>query len=655
MSLFSALNIGKNAVLAQQSALHTVGNNIANATTEGYSRQRVNLSAIGSQRYGSLFQGLGVSANGVTRLHDRAVETRLRDAGTRMHALAQHTTAYARIETALDPLSDRSAGAQLSKFFAAANALAHNPDEIATRRTFLQSAEALSSTLNANHAALQEARTLTNAEVKTTVATINRLTGELAGLNDQILRAEVGGTIGGQANDLRDRRDLKLRQLAELADIKVVEQKNGTVDVVSGGSFLLRHTTAYTLETETRTDRGAQVDDVRFAESGQVFAPRSGKLGGLLDTRDRVLTQFSRDLDNIARAVIQQVNAAHSTGAGQVPTRSVSSMSFSAPHGLGNAPLAVNAQAGQAATNGGWLSAEALKAWPASVPGGSGDYFVGAQVLFTGGERAGESAVIRAYEPLTGRLTLDPPLPGISAGDSFQVTSLEHPIRHGSFELVLNNSAEQTTRRLNIKLDLDGLPAPPAVNDTTLAALVQDINGQLGPDAPVVARITQDQRLEIVSTDPDVHFHFENDTSGFLAAAGINTLFEGRDAGSMKVRADLLGAPERLHVGVLGDNTVALRVAELQSARVLAGGTATLEDYVAGMVGALGVQSAEARELAENQAVVLTAIHNEREAVAGVNLDEEAVALMTHQRAFQAAARFLSAVDEMMATLMQSL
>ena len=101
MGLFSAMEIGKNAVIAQQRALQTVGNNIANANTPGYSRQRVEFAPIGSFRQGSFFQGLGVGINGVTRIHDRAIELRLLQANTRFGELVKRHSTLRRLETAL--------------------------------------------------------------------------------------------------------------------------------------------------------------------------------------------------------------------------------------------------------------------------------------------------------------------------------------------------------------------------------------------------------------------------------------------------------------------------------------------------------------------------------------------------------------------------
>lgn len=662
MGLFSALDIGKNAVIAQQRALHTVGNNIANATTEGYSRQRVSFEPIGSFREGGYFQGLGVGIDGVQRIHDRAIEIRLLEASTDLGLLQQQQVAYSRLETSFDALSDRSLGERMGAFFNAANELTQSPQDIATRRVFMEMAQSLAESFNGISNSLQDMRGLTDGEVKSAVGEINRLSTEIAKLNEAVIKAEVGGTLRGEANDLRDSREQALRELSELIDIKVIEQPNSGVDVVTNGAFLVKGRTDYQLTTDTIVDRNVRISDISFEDGTQAFNPEGGALGGLLESRDQIFSEFMHELDTMARSVITQVNAIHTSGRPLVPLREITSNTFSIPNALGNAPIAVDGTISQTAAAGGYLVDKSLVGYPASIPGGSGDFFIGAKVLFTNGQREGETTIIREYDPGSGRIAFEPPLPGIKKTDDFQITSFEFPVNHGSFDLVVHNAANDISNTFNIEIDADGLPTPPATDDTTLPELVQDINDQLiakyGSNPPVSARITQDHRLEIISNHNDVDFRFENDSSGFLAAAGINTFFEGHNAGTINVQQRLLDAPEMLAISIddnPGNNDLALAIASLQGKRVLSEGNATFDEYYQGVIGAMAVQGAEANELADNQAVIKAAIEGERQAISGVNLDEEAVALMTHQRAFQAAARFLSVVDELMTTLIQTL
>lgn len=654
MGLFSALDIGKSALAAQAAALQVAGNNVANAATPGYSRQRVNFEPLDSARHGQAFTGLGVGMRGVRRIVDLAVEQRLAEATSRLGALNASQRVLQRVEASFNALSDQALSRQLSAFFSAAQELSRAPGDVAARRVFLERAQGAAQGFNQIAQGLASSRRLAGDELRASAADASRLLSEVASLNEGITRLEIGGTAAGQANDLRDKRGQKLQELAQLLDFRAVEQRNGSMDITSGGQMLVRGATAFGLSVEDGPEGSLRLT---LAEGGQTLAPAGGSLGTLLQAHGQTLPRFARELDRLAQGFIQAVNAAHAQGAAAGGFSMAQSRPFAAAHALSDIPLAVSGQAQQTSSLGGYIVDPALKGYPASV-GGSPTAFVGARVLMTSGARAGEFAMIREYDPALGRIGFEPPMSGIATGDSFQITSLDSPLKHGSLDLVVANRAAGSEERFVISLDLDQRPTPPATNDTTLAQLVDDINGQLrarfGTGASLGARVTPDMRLEIASTSPDVSFRFENDSSGFVAASGLNTLFSGHNASNIALEDRLQADPLRLSAGLQpGDNSAALQMAAVQQWQFQPG--VTLEQYFEGMAAALGVQGAEARELAENQDVLVQAAKAERETISGVNIDEEAVSMMTHQRAFQAAARFVSIVDQLMATLMQSI
>lgn len=654
MGLFSALDIGKSALAAQASALQVAGNNVANAATPGYSRQRVSFEPLDSARHGQAFTGLGVGLRGVRRMVDLAVEQRLAQASSRLGALSASERVLQRAETAFNALSDQALPRQLADFFSAAQELSRAPQDHAQRRVLIERAQSVAQSFNQVAQGLASARSLSGEELRAGAADASRLLAEIAALNEGITRLEVGGAAQGQANDLRDKRGQKLQELALLLDFRAIEQRNGGVDISSGGQLLVRGSTAFALKVEEAPEGALRL---ALAESGQSLTPLGGSLGGLLQAHGETLPRFARELDHLARGFIQAVNAAHAQGAGIGGFSVAQTRPLAAAHALGEIPLVVSGRAQQASVSGGYLVDPALKGYPASL-GGSPTAFVGARVLMTSGARAGEFALIREYDPALGRIAFEPPLSGIAPNDSFQITSFDTPLQHGSFELVVASRATGSEDRFVIALDQDQRPAPPASNDTTLSQLVDDINGQLraryGASPPLAARLTPDLRLEIVSSAPDFSFRFENDSSGFVAASGLNSMFSGNSAANIALEGRLRADPSRLSAGLHAqDNSTALRLAAVQQAEIQQG--VTLEQYFEGMAAALGVQGAEARELAENQQVLVQAVRAERETISGVNIDEEAVLMMTHQRAFQAAARFVSIVDQLMATLMQSI
>jgi flagellar hook-associated protein 1 FlgK len=268
----------------------------------------------------------------------------------------------------------------------------------------------------------------------------------------------------------------------------------------------------------------------------------------------------------------------------------------------------------------------------------------GREVLVLSGGNILENRVITDFDPATGTIFFDGEFPtDMAVGDRFQITELGFPVTNGSFNFVVTNELSGSQQTVNIPVDLDGLGA-----DTTLNDIVAAINVAL----PGSASLLPDGRLRIDSPTSDVRFHFSNDTSGFVAAIGLNTFFDGSDAGSIGVNEDLLTNPGRLSQGQSsqeGDNTNALAFSALRADGVING--QSFEDFYHALAGDLGSRSRELQSRTENHALILQQVENQRERVSGVNVDEEAVKMLEYQRAYQASARFISVVDQVLESL----
>lgn len=665
MGLSNALNIGTNALLAHQAALNVVGDNISNASNPERSRQRVEFTALPGNRYGQLFFGAGVGIKDVRRVFDQQVENRLQRALSTKGSLARQNDAYEQLETAMNVLGDDtesglfvSVGGQLDQIFNQLQSLASNASDPSLRSITVSQFDSLASTISKLAEDVRDLRTSFNESIEASVRDINVLIKEIAELNGQIVKAEIGGAISGQANTLRDRRDFLVRNLAEKANVQVNETSTGAVDIRVNGELLVSGNDYFALETVITADRGVEIANVEFALSGGEFRPREGELGGLLIARDDILTSFQSDLDGLARTVINRFNQVHSTGRGLTGLKSVQSNPFTATHALNSElPISMQGTVSHGNNAGTFLVDPNLMGYPAGAP--NSDHFVGAKVLFTSGPNEGRTATITAYEPGTGRLDLQPPLlHGIEAGDTFEITSFDYPVENGSFKLNLRNDSTGITDVFDIQIDRDGLPTPPNIDDTTLQEMVDDINTQLSSfysgNSPVTARITDDFRLEIVSTESEVSFSFSDDTSGFLAAAGINTLFSGNDAFTMALSEQVRDNPALLATATSafeGDNSNVQRMLDVFNEKLFLGDTTTIQEFYRGVVGTVSVEAATAKELATNQELIAQAAQNARERISGVNIDEEAIDLIKYQRAFQAASRYISVVDELLETL----
>ncbi len=216
----------------------------------------------------------------------------------------------------------------------------------------------------------------------------------------------------------------------------------------------------------------------------------------------------------------------------------------------------------------------------------------------------------------------------------------------GSFFIDVRDAASGETVRTQINVNLDGIGA-----DTSLDSLVADINANV-PN--FTATILADGRVEFAA-DAGFEFTFSDDTSGTLAALGVNTLFTGYDSLTADVNPLIAGNLNLLAAGrsnLPGDGSNATLLAGVQDIAVASLGGASLNEHYTATIANLAVSSSSATSAAEASDVIFEALTVQRESLSGVNLDEEALSLISYQRAFEGAARYLNVVDEMLQTLL---
>lgn len=246
---------------------------------------------------------------------------------------------------------------------------------------------------------------------------------------------------------------------------------------------------------------------------------------------------------------------------------------------------------------------------------------------------------LKGYEQLTSTSQVDDKDAALnSAGLSFTPG-------HGSFELKITDTLTGLTQTTTIGVDLDGIGA-----DTTLQTLRDDINAA----GNVTASITADGRLEISAANGH-DIRFANDTSGALASLGINTFFTGADSFNIDVNAAVKN-DHRLfatgHGGGPSDNSNAVALASFVDEPVSGLGGLSLDEFYKSTVAALANSSASESAISEGFATFRDSLNNQREQYSGVSLDEETLKVLEFQRAFQAAARMISTIDEMFTTLL---
>lgn len=251
------------------------------------------------------------------------------------------------------------------------------------------------------------------------------------------------------------------------------------------------------------------------------------------------------------------------------------------------------------------------------------------------------SAGLAGFETVTGAFRVtDPDLPLQAAGVPF-------PVQAGSLTIRVADEAGEQLAQYSIDLD----PAVDSLRD--VAERIDAADGTVG-GGNLTASVNPDGSLTIAAGTGTLSF--ASDSSGFLAAIGVNTLFSGTGSDSIAVSDALAADPRLLAVsatGAVGDNTGALELAALRDARVLEGGRASLTDSYRALVARLGTEAGRADELETAAGLMVDSLTLRQEEISGVSTDEEAVNLMRYQRAFEAAARLITTVDEMIATIIE--
>lgn len=224
--------------------------------------------------------------------------------------------------------------------------------------------------------------------------------------------------------------------------------------------------------------------------------------------------------------------------------------------------------------------------------------------------------------------------------------------RSGVVTVLVTDKATGLVQRREIAVDLDGVDASGALGytgDTTLQSLVADLDGVPNLNA----QITSDGRLRLTA-DAGFEFGFESDSSGALAALGINTYFTGTNAQNIDVRAELKANPQLVVAGRhAGSNEVALAIAGLRSAGVESLSGVSLDESWRRVVERVSVDAAGSETKAKAADQVRQSLEAQRYAISGVSIDEESLNLISYQRQYQAAARFISTVDDLTQILLQ--
>ncbi|HVK62475.1 MAG TPA: flagellar hook-associated protein FlgK [Bdellovibrionales bacterium] len=315
------MDVGKRSMMNSQTALQTVGHNIANKGTEGYSRQRVELQTAEPIGIGKLRIGMGSKTAAVTRVNNPYLEKQIGNEQATLGYWNSKHESMTRVEAIYNEQLNKGLNTFVSDFFNTFRELSNNPESLATRTQVKESADLLTKDFKRINNQLTEIQKDIDHQVEVQVFDINEMTTEIAKLNEKIQMVEIQGS---PANDERDRRDLLIKNLGERINIRWAEGEDGMVTITGGNSALLVAGTdakQLSVQATPETDTKGEANFDVFYKSSNSATPikvtqqfSGGALGGLLEVRDQHIGNLLKDVDQMAYGLATTVNAVHSRG-----------------------------------------------------------------------------------------------------------------------------------------------------------------------------------------------------------------------------------------------------------------------------------------------------------------------------------------------------
>ena len=319
-STFAGLNTMVRGIQNNQLSLDTTGHNITNASTEGYSRQRVDSAATNYQErpslYGGVYVGGGVDVVALNRARNIYADKQYWSENSAQNLYQTYKTNYDKVETVFNDSKKTGVLNAMQQFYSSWVNLSDYASDSASRTSVITKGNNLIDRIKTAAKQMQVQITSQYDEMRIQVGKVNSLTKEIARLNKNIMFAE---TNGGKANDLRDQRDLLVDKLSEITNVNVYEEANGQYTVVSNGMSLVQRESSLTLEMSPPINNkqyGITDYTLRIKEAGGIgYVPQSGILKALQDT----IVQDKGHIDQLAdisATLLTTFNDVHKQGAG---------------------------------------------------------------------------------------------------------------------------------------------------------------------------------------------------------------------------------------------------------------------------------------------------------------------------------------------------
>jgi flagellar hook-associated protein 1 FlgK len=618
MSTFSGIEMGKRSMFAHNQAIQTAGHNLSNSSTEGYSRQRVELKATDPLYRPDLSRaetpgqiGQGVSVESIRRVRDELLDTRI-VAQTNGESYWQTRDSYVlQMEQIYNEPMETSVRTRMDQFWDSWQELSVYPEARSAREAVLSRGETLVDSIHQQYTGLQGIRDQVNGDIEAVTKQVNDISKQIAALNEEITKSKA---VGDSPNDLMDQRDVLAEKLSGLINITVDQRDPDEYVIHTSGYELVQGKSYRTFDLKSGFENDGYAD-VTWADSGNKAHFTGGKLGALIELRDGDLRDEIQKLDTMTMNFVDLVNDIHRDGTGANGKTGVDFFTEQA---------FINNTQGNFDRNG------------------DGQYDSSYVFRVTGAN----ALSAREQIGLEGTITL-------SSGTGTVNVPYHSTDMVADVVSRINNAGSEVVASLDRSghLVLKGTTAEDKANPDFVIRHMEDSGHFLAGYAGILK-----------GTGPDNAYTWDkadavNSLSGGNLQYAVSPI--AHPAGWMDINKVIKSDVQTIAAGFAdkdgtmnpGDNRAAVAIAQIRNTAVMVGNTRTFDDYFADAVTDIGLKGEQASRSLETHTAIMKELKDMRDSISGVNVDEELADIIKFQHGYNAAAKFISTWNEMLDTV----
>lgn len=616
---FAGIEIGKRSLMAHSTQITTAGHNISNADTEGYTRQRVQIKTFDPIYRPDLERaevpgqiGQGTSVESITRLRDELLDQRIT---SQQHSESYWTTRekyYTMIEQVYNEPDEISVRTNMDKFWQSWQELSVYPESKAARQAVVTRGETLTESIQSRYKGLAGIGDLLNGDIEATVRQVNDMAQQIADINGEIVRSKA---MGDNPNDLMDRRDLLVDKLSQLVNITTDRRDADEFMVHLEGHILVQGSVARGFDVKPLTDNNGY-SEVIWKDTGNKAEIASGQLGALIELRDSDVRNEVQSLNTMTMNFVDLVNDVHRNAIG---ANNVTGLDFFTQH-----PFVTDV---------------------------NGNY-----------DRDGDGTVDSSYVfRFTGTNALNPQE---KVGLSGTMT-LSGKSGNISVPYYATDTIEDVVNRIN---DSDG--EVKAYLDRNNHLVLKATTAQAMENPDFVIRHVEDSGLFLAGYSGILSGSGEAGAYDFARANAVESLSGSFSTAPVlnpaayvavneAIQRDVLSVgaayPDNRGLAMTGDGRAAVAIASIRNTSVMIGKDKSFDEYFASSVTNVGLKAEQAETNMLSQNSIMNDLRDLRDSISGVNIDEELADIIKFQHGYNAAARFVSTIDEMLDTVINRL